>query len=89
MSESSEAPLASSATAGGPEVVDLDDLVYDWNAPNRRGPLSPLRGRKVSFFDETLGTDVIDYTPRERSERGRPGRPVTRDADGPPPPRAG
>jgi 2-isopropylmalate synthase len=30
-----------------------DELIYDWNTRNRRGPLSPLR-RKLSFFDETL-----------------------------------
>lgn len=30
------------------------DLIYNWNARNRRGPLSPLRDREVSFFDETL-----------------------------------
>ncbi len=31
-----------------------EDLIYDWNARNRRGPLSPLKDRKLSFFDETL-----------------------------------
>jgi 2-isopropylmalate synthase len=31
-----------------------EELIYDWNARNRRGPLSPLRDRKLSFFDETL-----------------------------------
>lgn len=30
-----------------------EELIYDWNSRNRRGPLSPLR-RKLTFFDETL-----------------------------------
>ena len=31
-----------------------EELIYDWNARNRRGPLSPLHDRSLSFFDETL-----------------------------------
>ena len=34
--------------------TSAEALIYDWNSRNRRGPLSPLRERKVSFFDETL-----------------------------------
>lgn len=33
---------------------NASELVYNWNTRNRLGPLSPLKGRKVSFFDETL-----------------------------------
>jgi 2-isopropylmalate synthase len=36
------------------EGQDADALIYDWNGRNRRGPLSPLRDRKLTFFDETL-----------------------------------
>ena len=35
-------------------MTDTADLIYNWNARNRRGPLSPLKTRGVSFFDETL-----------------------------------
>jgi 2-isopropylmalate synthase len=35
-------------------MTTASDLIYNWNARNRRGPLSPLRDRKVTFFDETL-----------------------------------
>jgi len=31
-----------------------EELIYDWNGRNRRGPLSPLRDRPLTFFDETL-----------------------------------
>jgi 2-isopropylmalate synthase len=61
MSKTSEAP------SDGPEVVDLDDLVYDWNARNRRGPLSPLRNREVSFFDETLRDGIQSPSVRDPS----------------------
>ena len=30
------------------------ELIFDWNARNRRNTLSPLKDRKVTFFDETL-----------------------------------
>lgn len=43
------------------------DLVYDWNARNRRGPLSPLRDRKVSFFDETLRDGIQSPSVRDPS----------------------
>lgn len=29
-------------------------LIYNWNTRNRLAPLSPLKNRKVTFFDETL-----------------------------------
>ena len=33
---------------------ELQGLIYDWNTRNRRGPLSPLKARRLTFFDETL-----------------------------------
>ena len=30
------------------------NLIYDWNARDRPRPLSPLRHRRLTFFDETL-----------------------------------
>ena len=35
-------------------MSSTQELIYNWNARNRRGPLSPLRSRGVTFFDETL-----------------------------------
>ncbi|MFV8751100.1 LeuA family protein [Nannocystaceae bacterium ST9] len=43
------------------------DLVYDWNSRNRRGPLSPLKDRKVSFFDETLRDGIQSPSVRDPS----------------------
>ncbi|PRQ09399.1 LeuA family protein [Enhygromyxa salina] len=43
------------------------DLVYDWNSRNRRGPLSPLTHRKVSFFDETLRDGIQSPSVRDPS----------------------
>src|SRR5690606_26633665 len=43
------------------------DLIYDWNARNRRGPLSPLVDRKVSFFDETLRDGIQSPSVRDPS----------------------
>ncbi|MEX1369079.1 MAG: LeuA family protein [Nannocystaceae bacterium] len=40
------------------------DLIYDWNARNRRGPLSPLR-RSLSFFDETLRDGIQSPSVRD------------------------
>ena len=42
-----------------------DALVYDWNARNRLGPLSPLRTRKLSFFDETLRDGIQSPSVRD------------------------
>lgn len=42
-------------------------LVYDWNARNRTGPLSPLRDRKLSFFDETLRDGIQSPSVRDPS----------------------
>ncbi len=44
-----------------------DELIFDWNARNRRGPLSPLRDRKVSFFDETLRDGIQSPSVRDPS----------------------
>lgn len=41
------------------------DLVYDWNARNRRGPLSPLRRQQLSFFDETLRDGIQSPSVRD------------------------
>lgn len=35
-------------------MTAASELIYNWNARNRRGPLSPLSDREVTFFDETL-----------------------------------
>ncbi len=43
------------------------ELIYDWNARNRRGPLSPLKDRKVSFFDETLRDGIQSPSVRDPS----------------------
>ena len=43
------------------------DLIYDWNARNRRGPLSPLPDRKVTFFDETLRDGIQSPSVRDPS----------------------
>ena len=41
-----------------------EELIYDWNVRNRRGPLSPLR-RKLSFFDETLRDGIQSPSVRD------------------------
>jgi 2-isopropylmalate synthase len=33
---------------------NVEELIFDWNTRNVRGPLSPLGDRELSFFDETL-----------------------------------
>jgi 2-isopropylmalate synthase len=43
------------------------DLIYDWNGRNRRGPLSPLKQGKVSFFDETLRDGIQSPSVRDPS----------------------
>jgi 2-isopropylmalate synthase len=43
------------------------ELIYDWNSRNRRGPLSPLGDRKVSFFDETLRDGIQSPSIRDPS----------------------
>ncbi len=50
------------AQEGGP-----DPLIYDWNARSRRGPLSPLVDRPVSFFDETLRDGIQSPSVRDPS----------------------
>lgn len=42
-----------------------EQLIYDWNARNRRGPLSPLRDRKLTFFDETLRDGIQSPSVRD------------------------
>ncbi|MCA9707927.1 MAG: 2-isopropylmalate synthase, partial [Myxococcales bacterium] len=42
-----------------------EELIYDWNTRNRRGPLSPLRDRKLSFFDETLRDGIQSPSVRD------------------------
>jgi 2-isopropylmalate synthase len=48
-------------------VIDADpnDLVYDWNTRNRRGPLSPLIRHQLSFFDETLRDGIQSPSVRD------------------------
>jgi 2-isopropylmalate synthase len=43
------------------------DLIYDWNSRRRRGSLSPLNGRKITFFDETLRDGIQSPSVRDPS----------------------
>jgi 2-isopropylmalate synthase len=52
--------------ASAPEQ-NIDELIFDWNARNRRGPLSPLRERKLTFFDETLRDGIQSPSVRDPS----------------------
>lgn len=42
-----------------------EELIYDWNVRNRRGPLSPLTKRRLSFFDETLRDGIQSPSVRD------------------------
>ena len=46
---------------------NVTELIYDWNSRNRRGPLSPLKHRKVTFFDETLRDGIQSPSIRDPS----------------------
>ncbi len=46
---------------------EIDELIFDWNARNRRGPLSPLKQGRVSFFDETLRDGIQSPSVRDPS----------------------
>jgi 2-isopropylmalate synthase len=50
-----------------PEGPHAADLIYDWNARSKRGPLSPLHGREISFFDETLRDGIQSPSVRDPS----------------------
>jgi 2-isopropylmalate synthase len=50
-----------------PDEPRAADLIYDWNARRRRGPLSPLNGRKITFFDETLRDGIQSPSVRDPS----------------------
>jgi 2-isopropylmalate synthase len=43
----------------------LEQLVFDWNTRNRRGPLSPLKDRRLTFFDETLRDGIQSPSVRD------------------------
>ena len=61
-----------------PRVTEPDaaELIYDWNSPQPRGPLSPLRRhRKVTFFDETLRDGIQSPSVRDPSTRRQEGDP--------------
>ena len=45
--------------------TNAQELIYDWNIRNRRGPLSPLRDRTLSFFDETLRDGIQSPSVRD------------------------
>jgi 2-isopropylmalate synthase len=49
------------------EEPAAESLIYDWNVRNRRGPLSPLRDRKLTFFDETLRDGIQSPSVRDPS----------------------
>ena len=44
-----------------------EDLIYDWNTRNRRGPISPLRRHRLNFFDETLRDGIQSPSVRDPS----------------------
>ncbi len=46
---------------------ELQGLIYDWNTRNRRGPLSPLKSRRLTFFDETLRDGIQSPSVRDPS----------------------
>ena len=46
---------------------ELQELIYDWNTRNRRGPLSPLKTRRLTFFDETLRDGIQSPSVRDPS----------------------
>jgi len=48
-------------------MANAQELIYDWNIRNRRGPLSPLRKRSLSFFDETLRDGIQSPSVRDPS----------------------
>lgn len=47
--------------------MEASDLVYDWNSRKRRTSLSPLKDRKLSFFDETLRDGIQSPSVRDPS----------------------
>ena len=47
------------------EEQSPEELIYDWNVRNRRGPLSPLTKRELSFFDETLRDGIQSPSVRD------------------------
>ena len=47
------------------EEQSAEELIYDWNVRNRRGPLSPLTKRELSFFDETLRDGIQSPSVRD------------------------
>ncbi len=47
--------------------TDPNELIYDWNERNKLGPLSPLHGRSLSFFDETLRDGIQSPSVRDPS----------------------
>ena len=48
-----------------PSDTAADELIYDWNTRNRRGPLSPLRRQRLTFFDETLRDGIQSPSVRD------------------------
>ncbi|NVB38785.1 2-isopropylmalate synthase [Pseudenhygromyxa sp. WMMC2535] len=46
---------------------DIKDLIFDWNSRKRRTSLSPLKDRRVSFFDETLRDGIQSPSVRDPS----------------------
>lgn len=44
-----------------------DALIFDWNDRNRRGSLSPLHQRSITFFDETLRDGIQSPSVRDPS----------------------
>lgn len=49
------------------EEPAAETLIYDWNARNRRGHLSPLEGKRLTFFDETLRDGIQSPSVRDPS----------------------
>ncbi len=59
--------MSTDIEATPPRQSDANELVYDWNTRNRRGPLSPLRRQALSFFDETLRDGIQSPSVRDPS----------------------
>jgi 2-isopropylmalate synthase len=56
-----------SSPAAAPATTTAEGLIYDWNSRDRRGPLSPLKDRRLTFFDETLRDGIQSPSVRDPS----------------------
>ena len=49
------------------QTSEKSQMIYDWNSRNRRGHLSPLKHKQLSFFDETLRDGIQSPSVRDPS----------------------